>query len=255
MGYGRTMKKTIKSVLNFVIGAFIVLALWYIAHLALDTRVLPSPFAVIRELPSLLVRDMLIHVSHSAYRVFMALFFSMLIGLFLGIAAAGRNMLSRALTAFLYFTYPIPRVALLPVVLLLFGLTDMSKIIMICLIVIYPIIIVVRDSVGDIPKEVYNTLICHGARKHQIFIYVTLPWALSSILSTARISLGTAFSILFFTEAYGARQGIGFYILDAWMRLNYVQMYAGIVVMSMAGFVLFVLIDIVENTALKWKRV
>ena len=249
------MKRFLSALLNFTIGAILVLALWQIGHLALDIHVLPSPFVVLREMPRLLSREMLVHVYHSAYRVFMALFFSMLIGLLVGIAAAGKNPLSRGLTAFLYFTYPIPRVALLPAVLLIFGLTDLSKIIMITLIVVYPIIVVVRDSVKDIPKEIYNTLTCHGAGRFQIFIYVTLPWALGSILSTARISLGTAISILFFTEAYGARQGMGFFILDAWMRLNYVQMYAGILVLSIAGFVLFIMIDAVERIALKWKKV
>ena len=249
------MRKPLSALLHFAIGAFLVLAIWQIGHLVMDIHVLPSPLVVLRAIPALLNAVMFTHLYHSAYRVFMALFFSMLIGLLLGIAAAGKGMLSRVLTSFLYFTYPIPRVALLPAVLLIFGLTDLSKIIMITLIVVYPIIIVVRDSVTDIPKPLYNTLTCYGAGKIQVFRYITLPWALSSILSTARISLGTAIAILFFTEAYGARHGMGFFILDAWMRLNYVQMYAGIVILSLAGFFLFVLIDLVERVALKWKKV
>ena len=249
------MKKTSSSLFNFIIGAVLVPGIWQVLHLALNIHVLPGPVLVIRELPRILGPEILTHVYHSAYRVFMALFFSIIIGLLLGIAAAGKGMLSRVLTSFLYFTYPIPRVALLPVVLLIFGLTDMSKIIMITIIVVYPIIIVVRDSVKDIPKDIYNTLTCHGAGKLQTFRYVTLPWALSSAFSTARITLGTAVSVLFFIEAYGARHGMGFFILDSWMRLNYVRMYAGIVVLSLAGFVLFILIDIAENTILKWKKV
>ena len=87
-----------------------------------------------------------------------------------------------------------------------------------------------------------------------MFWFVTLPWALSSVLSTARISLGTAMSILFFTEAYGARYGMGFLILDSWFRLNYVQMYAGVVILSVVGFMLFLIIDVIENTVMRWKK-
>jgi len=248
------MSKLKTRLLNIIFGALLVLGLWYIAYLFTDLNVLPSPFVVLRAMPGLLSQDILIHAQHSAFRVFMALILSMLVGLIVGILAAGNHIVSRVLTPFLYFTYPIPRVALLPVVLLVFGLTDLSKIILITLIVVYPIIIVVRDSVASIPKQTYHSLTCYGANGMQVFFYVTLPWALGSILSTARISLGTALSILFFAEAYGARRGMGFFILDAWMRLNYVQMYAGIVALSIAGFILFLLIDIIESIALKWKR-
>ncbi|MCL2580680.1 MAG: ABC transporter permease subunit [Oscillospiraceae bacterium] len=247
------MKKGITALVNFSVGAALVLAVWQIAHLALSVNVLPSPFVVLRALPALLGQDIFTHAYHSFYRIGMALLFSMLIGLIVGIAAAGKGVFAKVLTPFLYFTYPIPRVALLPAVMLIFGLTDAAKIIMITIIVVYPIIVVVRDSVKDIPKQTYNTLTCYGAGRVQVFLYITLPWALGGILSTARISLGTAISILFFVEAYGARRGMGFFILDAWMRLNYVQMYAGIVVLSMAGFALFVLIDIIEGVFMKWK--
>jgi len=248
------MKKLAPTLINFAAGGVLVLALWYVAHIALDVNVLPSPFAVLAAVPGLVSQDILIHAYHSAFRVFVAMALSMLIGLVVGIAAAGKNLLSRLLTPFIYFTYPIPRVALLPAVLLIFGLTDTSKIIMITIIVVYPIIVVVRDSVKDIPRQTYNTLICYGASRAQVFFYITLPWAVSGILSTARISLGTAISILFFTETYGTRRGMGFFIMESWMRLNYVQMYAGIVVLSMAGFALFVVIDVVESIALRWKK-
>ena len=248
------MKKLTAKLASFGTGALLVLSVWQIAHMVLDVNVLPSPLAVFRSVPGLAGRDMLAHASHSFFRVGMGLFFSMLIGLVLGIAAAGKGALSKVLTPFIYFTYPMPKVALLPAVMLLFGLTNLSKIIMITLIVVFPIIVVVRDSVKEIPRQTYNTLICYGASRPQVFWYVTLPWAVSGILSTARISLGTAVSILFFVEAYGSRYGMGFFILDAWMRLNYIQMYAGIVVLSIFGFILFIAIDLAESIAMKWKK-
>jgi NitT/TauT family transport system permease protein len=183
----------------------------------------------------------------------MGLFFSMLIGLTVGVLAAGQR-LSKVLNPVIYLLYPIPRVAFLPVVMLVFGLRDISKIIMIILIVVFPVAIVVRDTVKDIPKEMYNSLICLGASKMQAFFTITLPWAMSGIFSSLRLSLGTASAILFFTETYGASLGIGFFILDMWQRMNYVMMFSGIVVLGIAGFVLFALIDIIEDKLFSWKK-
>jgi len=248
------MKKFTAAFANFAVGALLVLAIWHLLHIVLDVNVLPGPLVVFLALPSLLDHDVFVHMYHSFFRIGIGMLLSMIIGLVIGIAAAGKGWATKVLTPFLYFTYPIPRVALLPAVMLIFGLTDTAKIIMITIVVVYPIIVVVRDSVKDIPKQTYNILTCYGASRTQVFFYITLPWGLGAILSTARISLGTAISILFFVEAYGSRHGMGFFILDAWMRLNYVQMYAGIVVLSLAGFILFVAIDLIESVVMKWKK-
>ena len=243
----------LQKTLSTTLGATLLIAIWQATHLYMQSSVLPSPATVFTALPNLLNQNILAHISASLYRVSVALTFSLFFGLILGIISAGQGVVAKVISSFLFFTYPIPRVALLPVVMLTFGLGDTSKVIMISLIVVYPIIIVVRDSVRAIPKEMYNALTCYGASYPQRFIYVTLPWATSAIISTLRISLGTAIAILFFTETYGTRFGMGFFIMDSWMSLRYVQMYAGIVVLSLVGFVLFSIVDIIEKIFLHWR--
>ena len=246
-------RKIFSHLQSFAIGFLLTIGIWYVAYLIIGRHVMPSPFTVFQALPLLLNHNILTHIYHSLFRIFAALLLSICIGLTTGLAMS-HEQCAKILTPFVYFTYPIPRVALLPVILLVFGLRDLSKIIMITLIVVYPIIIVVRDSVKGIPKESYSTLICLGANKRQVFFSVTLPWAVSGILSTLRISLGTAIAILFFTEAYGTRYGMGFFVLEMWQRINYVMMFAGIVVLSLVGFLLFILIDILEGVLLRWQR-
>ena len=235
---------------DFFIGSLLIGIIWYAAYLIIDRNVMPNPISVFQALPDLLNHNIALHFMHSIYRIFAGLIFSMIIGLAIGIIAADKAA-SKILSPLLYFTYPIPRAAFLPVVMLIFGLGDTSKIIMITLIIVFPIIIVVRDTVKSIPKEVYNTLICLGASRLQMFFTVTLPWAASGILSTVRISLGTATAILFFTETYGTTYGMGFFILDMWQRLNYVMMFAGIVVLSITGFFMFVFVDVLEGLFIK----
>jgi len=237
----------------FIIGFAMLNTLWYLAYIIIDRIVMPSPLVVMQEIPNLFSLNIHLHFAHSLYRILAGLFFAMLIGLIMGILATNKTC-SKILNPFIYFTYPIPRVAFLPVIMLVFGLRDMSKIIMIVLVIVFPVIIVVRDTVKDIPKETYNSLICLGASKLQMFLTVTLPWAFSGILSTLRISLGTSIAILFFVETYGTSYGMGFFILDMWQRINYVRMFAGIVVLSFAGFILFMVVDVLEEVFLRWKR-
>ena len=93
-----------------------------------------------------------------------------------------------------------------------------------------------------------------GASNWQLFKLITLPAGLASILSAIRVALGTAIAILFFTEVYGTQYGLGYFIMDAWGRLDYLDMYSGILILSAVSFVLFLLIDKVEARLLKWRQ-
>ncbi|MCL2611492.1 MAG: ABC transporter permease subunit [Defluviitaleaceae bacterium] len=243
----------VKILQNFLIGSICVIFVWYIAYFLIDHPVLPNPIAVFTALPNLLNHNIISHFFHSLYRMIMGLSISMIAGLIFGLIAANKRF-SKIFNPFLYFIYPIPRVAFLPVIMLVFGITNTAKIIMITIVVVFPIIVVVRDTVKQIPKTTYNSLICLGASSWQMFRTVTLPFAVAGILSTLRISIGTSMAILFFTETYGTQFGMGFFILDMWQRINYVMMFAGIVVLSLTGFMLFVLIDLLENVLLKWQK-
>jgi NitT/TauT family transport system permease protein len=144
--------------------------------------------------------------------------------------------------------------ALLPVVMTTFGLKDASKIMMIVLITVFQVIVSVRDAVINVQKEDYNPLISLGASNVQLFYHVTFPAILQEILTNIRLCIGTAFSILFFSEAYGTNKGIGYFIQDSWMRINYIDMYSGIVILSGLGLILFIFIDILENILCGWKN-
>ena len=97
-------------------------------------------------------------------------------------------------------------------------------------------------------------LLSLGANNLEQFYHVTLPSILPDILTNIRLSTGTAFSILFFSEAYGTNKGVGYFIQDSWSRINYIDLYSGIFILSILGLILFILIDVIENKLCKWKR-
>jgi NitT/TauT family transport system permease protein len=137
--------------------------------------------------------------------------------------------------------------------MLSFGIGEASKIIMIMLIVLFQVIVAARDAVKDIPKETYYSYSSLGASKGRIFKDIVLPASLSGLLTSIRIGLGTAISVLFFTETFGTKYGMGYFIMDSWMRVNYLEMYAGIVVLSIIGFLLFMLVDKLEDRVCRWR--
>lgn len=245
--------KTRKKIIIFTQGFILFNILWYLFAMIFDIRILPKPMDVYFNMIDIYDNTVYKHILSSLYRVISGLAISIILGTILGLLMAYSPIWNKILNPLVYFTYPIPKTALLPIVMLLFGLGDMSKIIIIVLILVFQIIVAVRDAVLNISQETYNPIISLGASKLQIFIHITLPAILPELLTSLRLSVGTALSILFFTEGYGTRYGIGYYILDAWTRINYLEMYAGIIIMSVLGFIIFILIDVLEEKICKWK--
>lgn len=245
--------KTIKKLKIFIQGFLMINILWYILSLIMHIKVLPSPLEVYMNMGNLYGENLYIHVLVSLYRVAAGVGISLILGISIGLVMAYSGFWNKVLNPLVYFSYPIPKTALLPIVMLLFGLGDSSKVIVIVLILVFQIIVAVRDAALNIPPETYGPIKSLGATRHQIFIHITMPAILPELLTSLRLSIGTALSILFFTEGYGTQHGIGYYILDAWTRIDYNGMYAGIVVLSILGFCLFILIDILEETACRWK--
>lgn len=228
---------------------------WYVIYLLVHHPILPSPLEVYRAMGQLGGRNIVQNVGYSLMRIFAGVLLALAAGLMIGLLMGRSALWNKLLDPVVYLTYPVPKIALLPVVMLFFGLGETSKILMIMLILLFQIIISVRDGIKAIPESAYDVLTSLGAGPGQKFWHVTLPGALSVILSTIRISLGTAISVLFFTEIYGTEHGMGFFIMDAWLRLDYPQMYAGILLFSLVGFVLFLLVDLLDYRFMKWRKV
>lgn len=245
--------KILNKVITFVKGFLILNILWYVGSIIMNSRILPKPHEIYVYLPKILKNDFYLHINASLYRVGLGLFISFAVGITIGLIMGYSRRMNQLLNPLVYFTYPIPKMALLPIVMTIYGLGDESKITMIVLITVFQVIVSVRDAVMNVSKADYNPLLSLGASKLQLLYHVTLPAILPEILTNIRLCIGTSFSILFFSEAYGTSVGVGYFIQDAWSRINYVEMYSGILILSILGLMLFILIDFIESIVCKWK--
>ena len=231
----------------------VVLLIWWAVAWLLKLPIVPSPYVVFINIIAIFKSKIEIHVLYSLGRILAGIVVSILVGVPLGFLMGYFNRIDKILSPLVYFTYPVPKLALLPIVMLLFGLGEVSKLIMIVLIIVFQIVITSRDAVKSIPEETFRSLQSLGASRLQTFTEIIVPASLPEVLTATRLALGTAVSILFFTETFGTEYGMGYFIMDSWMRVNYLDMYAGIVVLSFMGFCIFTAIDVIENYVCSWR--
>lgn len=248
------MSKLWKHGKIFLQGFLSINLIWLIGYLFTDTSVIPNPLLIYKNFNNIIYNHMLIHILYSLRRIGVGLLLSLVVGIPIGILMAYSKKANQILYPLIYFSYPIPKTALLPIAMLVCGMRDASKIIIMFLVIVFQVIVSVRDSVRNIDPSMYQVIRSTGANEIQIIWYITLPAILPQLLTSVRVSLGAAVSILFFVEGYGTRYGMGYFILDAWSKINYVDMYSGILVISIVGFALFVFIDFLSYELCKWNN-
>jgi NitT/TauT family transport system permease protein len=181
---------------------------------------------------------------------------SVLVAAPLGLALGQSPRWDALVSPLVYLTYPIPKIVLLPILLIFFGLGDASKLIMIFLILFFQVLVVVRDASQLVRPELLYSVRSLGARRRQLLRYVYLPACLPAILTSLRVSVGTAIAVLFFVESFGTASGLGYFIIiESWGRLAYPQMYAGVVAMSILGVGLYLILDFAEKRFCNWMDV
>lgn len=238
----------------YLYGLAACIAIWHIVASVINLPIIPTPAAVIRTLSRIFLSEISIHGLFSLWRITAGVLLSVFIGIPLGLCMGYFPRCDRTLSPLVYLSYPIPKIALLPIVMLLFGLGEWSKILMISLIIVFQVVVAVRDGIKGIPKEAYYPLYSLGAGLKDILCEILIPASLPKFLTTLRIAMATAISVLFFTETFGTQYGMGYFIMDAWLRVNYLEMYAGIVVLSCIGLALFGTIDWLERRFCHWQH-
>jgi NitT/TauT family transport system permease protein len=231
-----------------------MLLVWQLAAWGLRSEVLPGPAEVIAAFYRGLVKGGLAwDLGMSAYRVAVSVLLSVAIAAPLGLAL-GLNQRLYSLTApLVYLTFPIPKIVLLPVLLMFLGVGDSSKIAVIFLILFFQVLVVVRDAAGSVRPELVHSVRSLGAGWGGLLRYVYFPASLPALLTALRISVGTAIAVLFFVESFGTTSGLGYFILvKGWGRLAYADMYAGVLAMALLGLALYFGLELLERKTCAW---
>ncbi len=240
-----------KNIFRYVLTAVIVIVVWWIAAVLINTPVLPLPLDTFKAI-FILKGNIWHHLLASLKRIVLGVGGALVIGVPSGLIIGRVKFLDRLLAPLIYLAYPVPKIAFLPLVLLFLGLGDLSKVFLIALIVFFQILVHTRDAARAIDRELILSIKSLGASDMQLFWQVVFPASLTRVFTAIRISTGTAIAVLFFTETFATFRGMGFFIMDAWTRVNYVEMFAGILSLSILGLFLFLVVDLVERLFCPW---
>jgi NitT/TauT family transport system permease protein len=135
------------------------------------------------------------------------------------------------------------------------GITDISKVFLIALIIFFQILVVVRDEAANLRPELILSVRSLGAGRRALFRYVYFPASLPAVLTALRISVGTAIAVLFIAEQSLTTYGLGYYIvIETYQVLQYPEMYAGILAMSLLGLILYFLISSLEYRVCRYQK-
>jgi ABC-type nitrate/sulfonate/bicarbonate transport system permease component len=240
-----------KSVLFSII---VLLFIWAIAAMAVKRPLLPAPWTVIYtffiDLPHGLGKDILV----SSWRILASMLIATLLGVPLGLWFGQNRRWDKMLYPLVYTTYPIPKIALLPVIILFLGIGDLSKIFLIGLILFFQVLVVVRDTSRNIPSEYVLSLRSLGANRVQLLRFVYLPACLPAALTSLRLNVAVSIAVLYLAESFATSSGLGYYIMDTWQRLDYNRMYSGILAMSLLGGLAFLVLAYAEDKLCRWTQ-
>jgi NitT/TauT family transport system permease protein len=240
--------------LGYLLTLLALMGLWHGASLMLGSLLLPNPFLVVSRLGQEIAQSVFWqHVQASLWRMVAGLGLGFLIAVPLGLVLGSHQRLDRWFAPLIYLSYPIPKIVLMPVILLLFGLGDLSKIVLITVIVFFQLLITTRDAARKINTEIIYSLRSLGGNRWHLFRHVVWPAALPGIFTSLRIGTGTAVAVLFIVESISARRGLGLYLIDAWGRADYTAMFVGMIALSAIGVVFYEAFDLLERKICKWR--
>ena len=243
-----------RKALSYIASLLILVALWHVASLLIASPALPTPLQAFIKFDEQF-GEMVPHVLVSFYRIAVAMAIGSAIALPIGLVLGRKKKLDALFAPMLFLTYPIPKVVFLPVLMVLFGLGDAPKIILIAIVIFFQTLVTSRDASASIPQKSMESVKSLGSNTWQRAIYVVLPATLPSVFTALRINTGTAIAILFLSESIAGTKGLGYFIVNAWGLIDYQSMFAGIIAMAIMGAAIYETLNFVERRLTRWQRV
>jgi len=243
------------SARKLVYAALGILVVWQLLAWLVDQPILPPPTAVLVAFFRQIGGELGYHFAASFWRVTASMILSVALAAPAGLLLGQYKKVDQFFAPVIYLLYPVPKVVLVPLVLLFLGINDISKITIIFLILFFQILVLVRDQAASITPELLYSVRSLGAGRRALFRFVYLPASVPAILTALRQSIGTAVAVLYIVELIATRRGLGYYIyIQGSTLFNYPNMYAGVIAMSLMGLGMYFAVDILQRKIAPWQQ-
>jgi ABC-type nitrate/sulfonate/bicarbonate transport system permease component len=234
----------------------VLLMIWEaLAQLSIiDARFFPAPSSILEQMVTLISSgELWSHLVTSLRRLFIGFWVGLVPALILGVLMGLSRPVRAALGPLVSGTYPIPKSALLPLILLIFGLGETSKVVMVAIGVFYPVVLNTVAGVVQVAPIYYDVSKNFGANRWQVFKTVAVPGAMPNIMTGVELGAGLGLILIAIAEMVGAKSGLGFMIWNAWQLYSVETMYVGLLVIAVIGYALSLLLNEVGRLVMPWR--
>lgn len=216
---------------------------------------LPRPTAVVETLVQLWQTGGLWnHLVPSLQRLFVGAALGISVGISLGVLIGLFSYVRAGLVPLVAALFPIPKIALLPLFVIWFGIDEMSKYMLIAFGTFTPTVVATYGAVDNVDRTLIRMGQSFGLSWWSIVRKIVLPGAFPAILSGLRVSISIAIILLVAAEMLGAQYGVGSYILEAGSLYDLEKLFAGVTILSILGLIVNFIIGQVERRFLNWRE-
>jgi NitT/TauT family transport system permease protein len=234
-----------------------LLVIWQIASSvgALDARFVPSPVSIgLAAYDLIATGELFMHLEVSLFRIFAGFALGAIPGIAIGVLMGLSRWMRAALDPIVAALYPIPKIALLPLVMLYLGIGEISKVVLVAFAVVFLVLINSMAGVLAIEPVYFDVAKNYNAPRRKLWTRVVIPAALPFIFVGMRLGIGVALIVIVAAEFVAARSGIGFLIWSSWEVLRVENMFVGIIVITVLGVVTTLVLREIERWAIPWRK-
>lgn len=241
---------------SFAAPVFIVVG-WQVAAYAgwIDALYFPAPLDILARAVELVRSkpEFLQNIAHSSRRFLIAAAIAVPAGIILGVCMGLCFRLRQILSPLISFTYPLPKLAVMPFLMMFFGIGDLSKIILIGISIFYLVLLGVMHAVMAMPGVYFDIIKVYRIGFFNRMYFVFLKGIFPDILNSCKLGLGSGVLMVLVSEFVLASNGIGFFMWNAWDHFRIKDIYVGFFVVAFIGFGLFTCFDRLV-AGIKWRR-
>jgi len=233
----------------------LILLGWQLAALRGLPEYVLSPLEIIRHFVQALgSAELYEHIRASLARSLPGFAIGTLLGAALGLAAGVARWFDRLLGPAVFLTYPVPKIVMLPIFMLWFGIGELSKVLIIALACFYPVFINAYYGAKATPTILVWSALNMGAGRGAVFRRVVVPSAAPMILAGMRVSLALSFIVMFAAEMINASSGLGHLIRVAENSLRFDLMYVSLLSIAILGYAGDRLVRLAHHRLLSWRE-
>ncbi|MFT8330591.1 ABC transporter permease [Bifidobacterium psychraerophilum] len=243
-----------------IIGPFTPLALLVIWEFAsrfgwVDARFFPAPSSIFSTFVELLQSGVLMdHTVISLVRILVGFTLGAIPGVLVGVLLGSLEWARILFEPIFASMLPIPKITIYPLLMLIFGLGETSKWLIIAIGVFFTVMFNTLGGVLQTNLLLFDVAKANGANPWQQWAGVALPSALPSVFTGLKLALGGSFVVLAASEYVGSQSGLGYMIWSAWSTFSVSKMYVGIVVISVLGYCATSLVSLAQRLLVPWTR-